>query len=130
MSGSSAVSSTILGGVLFFLIAAPNSRVLGRGAIFPLDLAVTHPDDAREATRELTAMGDDDEGRLKPLVDLEEKIVHPLARHRVEVSRRLIGEDHIGTHDKRPGERDALLFASRELGGAMGRAMCEADGIE
>ena len=36
-------------------------------------------------------------------------------RARVESAGRLVGEDHRGPRDQRPGDRDALLLAAREL---------------
>src|SRR5690554_8047034 len=111
MRGSSAVSSR--SGTIDRIFNASFSRI-GR-PILAFDLAIAHADDAREARGELAAMGDDDKGRLISLVDLEEEIVHPLARHRVEVARGLVGEDHVWTHDQRSRERDPLLLTPREL---------------
>ena len=44
------------------------------------------------------------------------------ARARVEVARRLVGEDDRRPRDERARDRDALLLAARELGRAGGRA--------
>ena len=37
----------------------------------------------------------------------------------VERAGGLVGEDHVGLPDERPGDRDALLLAARQLGGTV-----------
>ncbi len=49
---------------------------------------------------------------------------------RVEIAGRLIGEEHLRTVDKRAGDRYTLLFTSRELGGPVMEAACQAHLLE
>ena len=64
------------------------------------------------------------------MVQLEEELLDLLARRRIEVARRLVGEDQAGT--KREGARHghALLLPSRELGGPVHQALLQPDALE
>ena len=60
----------------------------------------------------------DHHDRLAQLVDRVAELLEDLAaRGRVEVARRLVGEDDRRPRDERAGDRDALLLAAGELGG-------------
>ena len=72
-------------------------------------------------------MGDDHQG-LAPLAhEAEEELDDALARFRVEISRRFVGEDDARVIDQRPGDGHALLLAAGELGGEMLHAIREPD---
>jgi hypothetical protein len=63
-------------------------------------------------------------------VDVPEEI-HDLERQvRVEVARRLVGQDDLRLVDERAGDRDALLLTARQLRRVGQRAMLEADPLE
>ena len=63
-------------------------------------------------------------------VDLEEELVHLLARARVEVAGGLVGQEELRLEDERARERHALLLAAGELAGAVEHAVREADLLE
>src|ERR671926_296980 len=52
------------------------------------------------------------------------------ARPRVEVAGGLVGEHDGRAGDQRPGQRDPLLLAARELGRAVGAAVPQPDRVE
>ena len=57
--------------------------------------------------------------------------VHDGARgHRIELARRLVGDEQPGPGDERTGDRDTLALSSRELGGTLVPVAGEADGRE
>jgi hypothetical protein len=59
-----------------------------------------------------------EQGRAGPLgPDALELEVHPLPGHLVERPERLVEEEHLGLDHERPGDRDPLAHAARELGG-------------
>ena len=94
------------------------------------DLAVGEDDDAVGVGGDLRVVGDDDDG-LAELVDRRpQQVEDAVARLRVEVAGRLVGEDDGGPGDQRAGDRDPLLLAAGELGGPVGGAVGEADGLE
>jgi hypothetical protein len=49
---------------------------------------------------------------------------------RVEVARRLVGEDQLGLANQGSSDSDALLLTARQLGRAMLRAMRDPDLVE
>ena len=75
-------------------------------------------------------VGDHDD-RLAELVDGAAQEVEHLGRGlRVEVARRLVGEDDRRPGGQRAGHGDALLLAAGELGGPVVEAVAEADGVD
>ena len=52
---------------------------------------------------------------LRPLPDLEQLEVHPLAGHLIERAERLVHEQDRRVDGQRAGDRDALLHATGEL---------------
>ena len=58
---------------------------------------------------------DEDDREAVLEVELAEEIENLLARLRVEVAGRLIGDQKRAPVDQRAGDRDALLLAAREL---------------
>ena len=55
-------------------------------------------------------------------IQIEEERMHGFARLTVEVASRFIGEDELGLHEESTSECHPLLFAARELTGAVGQA--------
>ena len=75
-------------------------------------------------------MGDHDDG-LAELVDRTAQQAEDLATGaRVEVARRLVGEQHHRPCDERPGDGDALLLSARELRGPVVEAVAQAHAID
>src|SRR3954471_4397269 len=75
-------------------------------------------------------VGDHDE-RAAGLVDrLPQQSQHSAARAGVERARGLVGEHDARLSDKRPGNRDTLLLAARELRRAVAAALLEPDAAE
>ena len=70
----------------------------------------------------------DHHDRLAELLDRVTQELEDLgARRRVEVAGRLVREDDVRLRDERTGDRDALLLATGELGGAVREAIAESD---
>ena len=63
-------------------------------------------------------MGDHHDGLIEAVDRAAQDVEHAGARGRVEVARRLVGEDDGGASGERAGDRDALLLAAGELGRA------------
>ena len=63
-------------------------------------------------------------------LQLVEEVHHLGAGVAVEVAGRLVGEDQRRLGDERPGDRDALLLAARQLGRLMGQAIAESQPLE
>ena len=62
-------------------------------------------------------MGDVDERDADLALDAHQLELHLLAQLEVERAERLVEQQHRGFVDERPGQRDALLLAARELAG-------------
>ena len=60
-------------------------------------------------------MGDVDERDADLALDAHQLELHLLAELEVERAERLVEQQHRGLVHERPGERDALLLAAREL---------------
>ena len=75
--------------------------------------AVADVDDPLSVWRDVGLVGDEDD--RDPLVDVQrlEERHDLLARVRVEVASRLVGEDEGGVHHQRSRDRDPLLLPSR-----------------
>ena len=90
------------------------------------DAAVTEEDHAVGVRRRVGVVGDHDD-RLAVLADRPAEEVEDLGTGPgVEVSRRLVGEDDVGLGGHRPGHRDALLLAARQLARPVLEAVLEA----
>ena len=90
---------------------------LGRRADL-LDAAVVeHRDAVAHGQRLLLVVGDEDEGDADLALDRLELDLHLLAELEVERAERLVEQQHPGPVDQRPGERDPLALAARELAG-------------
>ena len=75
-------------------------------------------------------VGDEDEGRPALAPEPHEGVEDRGARGAVEVPRRLVGEEERGARPERPGERDPLLLAARQLRGVVVAPLAEPDGGE
>ena len=75
-----------------------------------------HDDDPRRQEDRLgDAVGHEHDGRPGPSPDAHQLGVHPLAGHLVEGAERLVHEQQLRIERQRPGDRDALLHAARQL---------------
>src|SRR5690606_22265636 len=79
------------------------------------DRAVRETDRAPCAPGEVGVVRDEHERRAALAVQLLEQLDDRFAGRRVEVARRLVGEQDSRLVDERAGERDALLLAARKL---------------
>ena len=73
-------------------------------------------------------MGDHDKGRAVAPGEAEEEVDDRLTAGGIEIAGRLIGQKQARAGGGRAGQRDALLFAARELGGVVVGAVREAHG--
>src|SRR5262245_53551642 len=64
-------------------------------------------------------VGGDDQGRTTFRVELQQELVDPLARLRVEVARRLVSQQQARATHHPARHRHPLLLTARELAGAM-----------
>ena len=78
------------------------------------DAAVAEEDDAVGPGRELGVVGDDDAGDAA-LAGRPQQAHDRLAVDRVEGAGRLVGEQQPAVADDRPGDRDPLALAARQL---------------
>ena len=81
------------------------------------DPAVVHVRDAVGEVEDAGVVGHHDHGAVRPDGALRQQLHHRLAVRGVERGRRLVADDEARLVDQRPGERDALLLAARELRG-------------
>src|SRR5690606_4033319 len=81
------------------------------------------------AVRDRHVVRDDHEGQALA-VQLVEELEHGRRAHRVEVARRLVGEQHPRVGDHRAGDRDALPLPAREDSGMEVDAVREPDPVE
>ena len=98
-------------------IAAPGAQILGAGfggRHPPDDLAVAHLQNPACALRHFGVVGHDRE-RDSLLVQFFQHFEDLLSRLGIEIARGFIGEHQLRLRDDRPGHRDALLLATREL---------------
>ena len=102
---------------------------LGVGEL--LDVAVEHDRDAvAHGHRLFLVVGDEDEGDAELALEQLELDLHLLAQLAVERAERLVEEQHAGPVDERPGERDALLLAARQLPRLAVRELGHLDHVE
>ena len=81
-----------------------------------LDVAVEHDRDAvRHRQRLLLVVGDEHEGDADLALEQLQLDLHLLAELAVEGAERLVEQQHRRAVHQRPGERDALLLAARQL---------------
>ncbi len=102
-----------------------------RGRTHLLDHAgVHHRDRVGHGHGLLLVVGDVDE--RQPDVDLDplELDLHRPAELEVEGAERLVEEQHLGLVDQRPGERDPLLLATRQLDRLLARLAVQLDQLQ
>ena len=97
---------------------APRLLHLGQPAVLEADLAVG-------AGGDRGVVGDQDQG-VTALVEVGQERHHDRLVDRVEVPRRLVGEDQRRLVDQRPGDADPLLLASGELARQMAQPLAQA----
>ena len=91
------------------------------------DPAVGQANQPRAAFGNCRVVGDQQQGRAKAGVVLEQAIDYDAANGAVEISGGLIGQQQLGPGYKGPGDRNPLLLTTRELAGLMRDAVREAD---
>ena len=97
------------------------NRLTGRsyssaGPSLLLDPAVLHDDDdVAHRQRLLLVVGHVHERDPDLALELLELELHVVAERAVQGAQRLVQEQHAGMVDQGPGERDALLLATRQL---------------
>src|SRR6266480_2484919 len=75
-------------------------------------------DDAvAEEYRLLDVVGDEDDGLARALPELDQLLLHGLARLRVEGAEGLVHQQHLGIERQHARKRHALLHPARQLGG-------------
>ena len=92
--------------------------------------AVAHRNAARRARRELYVVRRDDDRRPMTKAEPCEQLDHIGTGLRVEVARRLVGEDHARLVRERTRDRNPLLLAAGELGRQVLAPRCEPDLVE
>src|SRR4051794_30305148 len=89
--------------------------------------AVVQADGAVHANGEALVVGGDEGGRAVGADEVEEFGEDALRRGFVEVAGRFVGKDEFGAVGEGAGDGDSLLFATRELAGAVGEALRQAE---
>jgi hypothetical protein len=89
--------------------------------------AVLHREPPRSACGKLGVVGRHDHRGPAPRCEPREEVDDLGSGLRVEVPRGLVGEDDPWIGHQRPGDRDPLLLAAREVGRKVRRAVREAD---
>jgi hypothetical protein len=74
---------------------------------------------SRHFIRQFEIVRNDHHGQSLIPVELAEEIDNSLARDHIQISRRLIREKKLGSHDESAGDSHPLLLASREFANAM-----------
>src|SRR5581483_4044187 len=100
-----------------------------RPAVFD-HAAVAKCDRAAAATRDGHVVRDDDDGRIQSTVKIANESEDVFTGARVEIARRLVGEEYRRVDRQRPGDRDTLALAARQLVGQMIDAMSQLHEIE
>src|SRR3954470_20062237 len=104
---------------------------VGGGLLGVVDtLAVAQDDDAIGDRSRMRVVRDHDHGLPEVVDRVAQQVEHLVGGLRVEVAGRLVGEHDGRPVDQRAGHRHALLLAAGELGGSMGQAVAEADGVD
>src|SRR5690242_19813020 len=93
------------------------------------DQAVAHMHDAVRGLREILVVRHDDDCRAVMIQTLEERDDLG-ARLRVELPRRLVGEQERGMVGESARDGDALLLAARQLGWSMAHPSSESNVVE
>src|SRR5438094_10019407 len=94
------------------------------------DLAVHQFDHSRSARRGLRAVRRNDQGCLPFRAQSAKQLDDFLARVRIEIAGRLIGQNQIRLVDERPGDGHTLLFAAGKLVRPVVHALAQTDAFE
>jgi hypothetical protein len=94
------------------------------------ELAVAERDQAVGVGGGDGVVGDHDHRLAELVYRAPQQLEHVGAGPGVEVAGRLVGEDDGRFGDEGTGDGDALLLAAGELGGPVGAAIAEADGVD
>ena len=78
-----------------------------------------HVDLARQEHRLIDRMGDQHDGLMRALPDVEQALAHLLAGDGVERAERFVHQQHFGIERQRPRDRDALPHAAGQLRGTL-----------
>ncbi len=111
----------------------PAGRVgveLGRGSDLLEPAGVHHADPVGDGERLLLVVGDEQRGRADLELDPPDLVAQLGAHLGVERRERLVEQQHRRLDRQRPGQRDALLLATRELAGVALAVLGEADQLE
>ena len=109
---------------LRLLVDGARSRVLHDAAV------VQDRDDVGERQRLVLVVGHEDDRRAERCEQLLDLGAQAVAQARVERGERLVEQDQARLRRERPGHRDALLLAARELVGPAMAEAAEADQVE
>ncbi len=95
-----------------------------------MDFSVAELDRSAGQPGQTGVVRDQDDGQALPLVEVLEDRPDLLAPGRIEVSRRLVGEQDFGPVDQGPGDGHPLHLAVRELAGEAVGALVEAEKLQ
>ena len=90
-------------------------------------LSVAQPNCPLREARDIRIVRDKNERGARGVVQLEHDLDHRLARFRVKVASRLVGEQNLRPVNKRPGQGDTLLLAAGKLRRIMSAAFSKSD---
>jgi hypothetical protein len=93
-------------------------------------LAALQGQDAIGAAGKIQMVSYVDRSQAAGPMQFVEKVHDHLAGPEIEAPGGLVGEQHLGVAHQRAGQHDPLLFASRELAGAMPRTISQSNFIE
>ena len=94
--------------------------------VVELDAPVTHSDYARHALGEGGVVSDHDDRGAMFTIDLEKQLVNRVARGDIQVSCGFVGKHQLWVDLERALHGNSLLFAARQLTGAVGGATAQA----
>ena len=98
-------------------VLRPFVEIVGGGELLN-DSVVEHRDAVRHGERFALIVGHVDDGDSQVLMDVLDLVLHLLPELLVEGAQGLVHQHQGGLEDQRPGHRDPLLLAARELGRA------------
>ncbi len=93
-------------------------------------LAVADIEQAAATPRQCGIVGDEQQGGAFARLQVKEQVDDGLARLLVEISCRLIGQQHAGTRGECAGDGHTLLFSAGKLARIVGEAVAKANAFE